>query len=489
MLFDRKQQHSGSTTRRPANAKAKGLLLVLGAAFSAGCASVPADAGLKDVRDSVARRGGYDLAWSDKGLEDRAIEEHVRTLLAEPLTADHAVDVALWNNRELHAALAGLSIARADLLEASLPRNPVMSFEIRSPSPIRPFEIAIMQTLLDLIQLPRRKRIAAAEFERVTLATGDRVVELAAQVRQAFYEAQAAEQKLALERKVAEAARAASDLAQRQLKAGNITSLMLENQQALYEQARLAVARAEADRSLSRERLNRTMGTWGADTAWTVAAALPAPPQEEVRPEGLESLAVEARLDLAAARAEVEAAARAVPGARLERIGEFGLGVHIEREDTGETTTGPSVEFALPLFNQGQAAAARARARLLQTERRFTATAVAVRNDVRAAWARLSAARTVVGYYAEVVLPRRQRLVELTQLEVTGMQMGVFQLLQARQNEIQAERESVEAQRDYWLARAELERAVGGPLLLQDPKALDQARGAPAAEPRTGGVR
>lgn len=470
-------------------AKIKGLLLLLSAAVSAGCASVPADAGLQEVRDSVSRRSGYNVVWDSNGPDDRAIEEHVRALFAEALTADRAVEVALWNNRDLQADLAGLGIARADLLEASLPRNPVASFEIRSPSPIRPFEIAIMQTLLDLIQLPRRKRIAAAEFEQIKLATGGRVLELAAEVWRAFYEAQAAEQRLALERSVADAARASSELAQRQFKVGNITSLMLENQQALYEQAKLAVARAETERLLTRERLNRVMGTWGADTGWTIAPALPALPQEEVRPEGLESLAVEARLDLAAARAQVEAAARAVPGARLERIGEFGFGVHIEREDSGETTTGPSVEFALPLFNQGQAAAARAHARLIQSERKFTAIAVAVRNDVRSAWQRLSAARTVAGYYIEIVLPRRQRLVTLTQLEVTGMQMGVFQLLQAKQNEVQAERESVEAQREYWLARTELERAVGGPLLLQNRKALEAAPDAPAAQTPPGGVR
>jgi len=41
---------------------------------------------------------------------------------------------------------------------------------------------------------------------------------------------------------------------------------------------------------------------------------------------------------------------------------------------------------------------------------------------------------------------------------------GAYDLLFAKQNEIAAERSYIEAWRDYWIARTELERAVGGDL-------------------------
>jgi cobalt-zinc-cadmium efflux system outer membrane protein len=44
------------------------------------------------------------------------------------------------------------------------------------------------------------------------------------------------------------------------------------------------------------------------------------------------------------------------------------------------------------------------------------------------------------------------------------MLMGTYDVLFARQREIDAQRRQVEALRDYWLARLELERAVGGSL-------------------------
>lgn len=42
------------------------------------------------------------------------------------------------------------------------------------------------------------------------------------------------------------------------------------------------------------------------------------------------------------------------------------------------------------------------------------------------------------------------------------MLVGVFQLLQAKQNELQARRDFIEAQREYWSARTDLDRAIQG---------------------------
>lgn len=44
------------------------------------------------------------------------------------------------------------------------------------------------------------------------------------------------------------------------------------------------------------------------------------------------------------------------------------------------------------------------------------------------------------------------------------MQIGPLQLLQARQAQLDAGRQYTETLRNYWVARADLERAVGGRL-------------------------
>ena len=62
------------------------------------------------------------------------------------------------------------------------------------------------------------------------------------------------------------------------------------------------------------------------------------------------------------------------------------------------------------------------------------------------------------------------------------MFVGVFDLLQAKQSEINAGREYVKTLQDYWIARTRLERDVGGRLLIQQvatmPAASLESRGA-----------
>ncbi|MFN0122879.1 MAG: hypothetical protein ACKV2V_20460, partial [Blastocatellia bacterium] len=46
--------------------------------------------------------------------------------LEDGLTDEEAIAIALWNNAQLHADLAALGLARADLLDAGLLRNPLL---------------------------------------------------------------------------------------------------------------------------------------------------------------------------------------------------------------------------------------------------------------------------------------------------------------------------------------------------------------------------
>ncbi|HEX6837658.1 MAG TPA: TolC family protein, partial [Polyangia bacterium] len=69
--------------------------------------------------------------------------------------------------------------------------------------------------------------------------------------------------------------------------------------------------------------------------------------------------------------------------------------------------------------------------------------------------------RMTIDYYQKTLVPLRERIVTLSQEQYNAMLLGVYQLLQAKQNELQTYREYIEAVRDYWIARADLERAVG----------------------------
>ena len=65
------------------------------------------------------------------------------------------------------------------------------------------------------------------------------------------------------------------------------------------------------------------------------------------------------------------------------------------------------------------------------------------------------------------------------------MLLGVYQLLQAKQNEINSYREYIEAVRDYWIARADLDKAVGAHLPAESAGAMTPPS-ADAADPHAG---
>jgi len=78
-------------------------------------------------------------------------------------------------------------------------------------------------------------------------------------------------------------------------------------------------------------------------------------------------------------------------------------------------------------------------------------------------------ARALAEHYWNVLLPLRVQVLQQTQLEYNAMVTGVFQLLTAKRDEIDAGRGYIESLRDYWLARTDLESAVGGDLALAEP--------------------
>jgi cobalt-zinc-cadmium efflux system outer membrane protein len=112
---------------------------------------------------------------------------------------------------------------------------------------------------------------------------------------------------------------------------------------------------------------------------------------------------------------------------------------------------------------------ARLEARLRAALAREASLGVDVRSEVRLARSRVVAMRAVVNRYATVVVPLRQQVVALSQQQFDAMLIGPNQLLLAKQNEVNAYRELIEALRDYWVARADLERASGGIVPMAPP--------------------
>jgi outer membrane protein, heavy metal efflux system len=432
-----------------------------------GCASVNLSAGFPEVSAAIEERAATKIVWNSGTELDKEAEDRLRALLGRKLTVDDAVQIAMLNNRDLQAMYTDLGLAQADLVQAGLFKNPVLDAAVLFPlSGGRPdLQLGVAVSLLDALYVPLRKRVAAARFEEAKLRVTGAVLDFAAQVRTAFYVHQANEQMVELRRTIAQALAASLEVSRRLHEAGNISDLDLARDRAQAEASKVMLRAAEVDVRQSREHLNGLMGVWGDGTTWEIGARMPDIPAEPGPGPDVERVALAQSIDLSHARQRIIASGQQLGFSRAAAlIPDVDLGAAAEKEGAETWKVGPTITIPIPLFDQGQAGIARAAAEVRRARQEYYALAVRIRAAARAARDRLAGARDRALYYRDILLPLRERIVNEGQLHYNAMQIGIFQLLRDREQQIETGVDYVEALRDYWLARADLSAIASGRL-------------------------
>lgn len=437
-----------------------------------GCASSSAPPSLEPTRALVAERAGHDYDWMSPSQPDTAadmqVRQQVQVLLRQPLSPEAAVRIALLRNPRLQIEYARLGIAAADVLDASRLSNPTLSTRVLEPLNGNFAALiggGLTQSFSDLLLLSARRRMGEGEYQRTELLIAASLFDLTADVRAAWYSASGAQQVAAMRATAAAAAQTEAELAGKFHDAGNMNALQLNLEQAAATQARLASTRARADAMRARTALNELLGLGPEDDRWTLAEPLALPLAQEDGAESLLQIARSQRLDLLATRREVALLEQALETTRRYRwMGRVEAGVEAERDDDRARLVGPSVSLELPLFNQGQAAVARARARLDEQRGRLHALELSVDNAVRLGVQRVQSAREIAEDYRGALIPERDAALQGAEDNANYMLIGTFELLATKQEQYAAYQGYLEAVRDYWLARIELMRSVGARL-------------------------
>jgi cobalt-zinc-cadmium efflux system outer membrane protein len=108
--------------------------------------------------------------------------------------------------------------------------------------------------------------------------------------------------------------------------------------------------------------------------------------------------------------------------------------------------------------------------------------AIDVRSQIRELRDELTNKRESARFYQEELLPSERRILNESLLNYNAMTISNFELFIAKADEARTEREYIEAVRDYWITRAQLERAVGGSLRSRQS---EEGKSTPISEPRT----
>ena len=420
------------------------------------------------LADAPLHADNADALWQKSDASRAEAAGIVRKLVRKPLTVSGAVRIALLNNRSLQAAFEDVGVAQADVIEAVTLPNPSIEFEVQFPvtaGSLNRYAWVAAQEFVQLLMVPLKKRISAEALEAAQLRVAAQVLDLVAGVKKAYFTAQADRQLISRLRKIQETTAAALDLGQKQYKAGNITDLALLQMQASYDDGRLDVAQAETDLEAHREDLNALLGLWGDQTDWEIDGDLPLAGDDDISMRHLESLAVSQRSDLLASRRELASLVSALGLTKTFRyVPVLDFGFSGERDIDGALNMGPQFRVELPIFNQGQSRVARGQSELRRAEAKFDALAVDIRSDVRKDRDQLERLQTRAAFYRDTVLPSRMDIVNRALPQYNAMQISPYELFATRAAELKAECGYIETLRDYWIVRADLERAVGGTL-------------------------
>lgn len=427
----------------------------------AGCASVPADGGAGKAAAYTAERIGQPAPLAMAAPDDAAARE-IQSLLAQPLTPDSAVRIALLNSPALKASLAELGLTAADMAQAGRLRNPGIGFGRVRGGGETEIDRSVTFDIAGLLTLPARTGIAGRQLERAQLAAAGQAVQLAHDTRRAWYTAVAAAQSAAFAGQVREAAEAGALLADRMRKSGNWSRLDQARERAFYDDAITRQARTSHEALAAREQLARLLGLERSDGV-QLPDRLPDLPAAPVEPQQAEREALERRLDVLAARREAESVAADRDLTRATRfVNVFDAG-YVNKSATGmPRQNGYEVSLELPLFDWGDARVARAEAQYLQAVHRATDAAIRARSDVRVAYSGYRTAHDIALHYRDHVVPQRKKISEEVLLRYNGMLASVFELLADAREQLNSVNESIEAQRDFWIADTQLQAAQHG---------------------------
>jgi len=458
-----------------------------------GCVGFSPDGGLAPAVDVASRQLHKDIIKIDTDAEAESAQVRVRYLLKAPLSVDRAVQIALLSNRDLQACFHDLGVSEAEFVKASLPPEPTFSFDRLAGMGDIEVVRQIVFSLTALATLPARQAIASERFKAAQARAAGQVMALAADVSRQYFVAVAAEQQIAFLDTAVAAAQASAELAKELGKAGNLNKLEQAREDVFYAEVGAQRADARLQTQAERERLTRLMGLWGQDIAFTLPKALPPLPKHIASARDIEAEALSQRLDIIAARHDLDALARELGLTNVTRyVSDVSLTLQDDTEWAGNTggsklatETNPKlarngfvVDFSIPIYDFGESRVRNARETYLAAASRLAQRAIDVRSQAREAYTRYRGKYELARYYANHILPLRKTILDETALHYNGMLADVTQLLLDARGRVMSNIAAITAKRDFFIAEVNLKAVLMG----NGPDSTGSAPG-PAAAP------
>jgi cobalt-zinc-cadmium efflux system outer membrane protein len=417
-----------------------------------GCATASAPPPA-DVAESIRTRTGATVRLG--GAESPAIPAGVQ--VDDGLSRDEAVAIALWNNAAFQVSASQLGFARADLADAGIISNPVLS--LLFPWGLKQLEWTLRWPAEVLWERPKRVAAATLSADASAQSLVQSGLDLALAVRLAYADLALAIDRQWLAEEAATTLQRIDTLTQSRLAAGDIAELDARAARVDAVRSALDAGRAVHDVTIARERLRLLLGL-GADDRSLERLQASGDPDRCGEPPDLMKRALAARPDLRAAELTVEAA-----GARLgwERSRILTLTAVLDANGEGKEgfEMGPGIDVSIPVFNRNQGGRLRGEAELQRASAVYVSLQRQVGLDVREASTLFDQARgSRVAWGERIVTPLRSNLADAEKSYSAGESSYLFVLENSRRL-IEARLRGRELAADEQRAQARIERASG----------------------------
>ncbi len=350
------------------------------------------------VSSAITDRTGHKLRLAG---EEGVLKIPDGVSLADGLTEEDSVAIALWNNAQFQADLVGLGFARADLIDAGMLRNPVFSLLF----PLGPKQLeATLSLPIDFFwQRPKRVEAAKLDAEQVADSLIQHGLNLIRDVKIAYVELESARERAKIAAEEAVLRQEIADIATERLRVGDISGLEEIAFQLDAAQLQDASIRFSWDAKLAEERLKTLLGL-GLENMTLQLVPMVAATEFLQQPSDLLAAAFAARPDLRAAEIAIEVAGQRVG---WERSKIFNLTAILDANGEGKEgfEMGPGIQFELPLLNQNNGKISRAQAELLQAGRQYMALKHRIAQEVTEARINYIAAKEALDILHMDVLP------------------------------------------------------------------------------------
>jgi len=424
----------------------------LGVLACAGCASMHGAPTTADVDAAIRGRAATGIRLEGNAALPPGAD------LADGVTQEEAVAIALWNSPSFQATLVDLGIARADLAEAGLLRNPI--FSLLFPVGPKQLEFTLQYPFDALIQRPAR--VAAARFN--ARVVGERLVwdalTLVAEVKTAHADAVIADRRLALAAEHATLARRLADITDARLRAGDISDLDARAPRSDAARSDLVRRALQHDRDLARLTLAAVLGVDRLPEQLPVQVSV----AYDLAPCAVDDArladALASRPDVRAAEIGVEAAAGKARWERSRAVALIGI---LDANGKGEDgfEMGPGIGLDIPLFNRNQGGVGRATAEIERASRLYLAARTRVIAEVRSAAIRVSQARQALDVWTAEIVPSLEIEQRQAESAYTAGEIPLFTVLDVSRRLVDGRLRQLDAQSDLFRARIALDRAIG----------------------------